>query len=318
MSNEEKIESTVEAPVSEPTVEVESKETILTPDVSKAEVPVSNDFLSGVSEELRENPSLRDFKNVDGLAKSYVEAQKMIGNSVRIPSDDASVEVKQEFYNKLESMPDVLTIPKSDDVEGINKFYNKLGRPEKAEGYDFVFEQKELNDIIASAPEIGQEFSVVAHNLGLSKSQAKALVEFEAGKVYQHNEDRANKREQSLLHLKKEWGNDYDARLHGAKSVAKIYQEKYPDAMTELLNGPAGDNPALIEMLSELGGVLKETDHKGISQTVKYGTSKQEALSRIQEIRTNPNHPINLSNHPDRERQQQKINELYKIAYGTD
>ena len=316
MSNEDTIveqtESKVEvAPTAEPS--------IIAPQVSSDVVAPkdSGDFLSSISEELRIDPSLKDFKNVDGLAKSYVEAQRMIGSSVRIPSEDASVEVKKEFYDKLDSLPNVLSIPKSDDAEGIGKFYNKLGRPETSEGYDFVFENKELNDIVSASPEMGKEFSDVAYNLGLSKTQAKALVEFEASKIHKQNQDMADSREQSLLHLKKEWGNDYDARLHGAKSVAKIYTDKYPDAMTSLLNGPAGNNPAFIEMLSELGGALKETGHKGMTQSIEYGMSPQEAMDRIQDIRKNPNHAINVANHPDRERQQQKLDELYDIAHGN-
>ena len=288
--------------------------TVLAPEASIATTPENPDFLSSVSEEFRGDPSLKDFKHVDGLAKSYIESQKMIGSSIRIPSSEASEEVQKEFHNKLDALPGVLKIPSPDDQEGIAKFYNKLGRPEKADGYDFIFEDKAINDVVAGSPEMGKEFGEMAHNLGLSKTQAKTLVEFEANKIKNYNEQLLNSREQSMVSLKKEWGNDYDARLHGAKAVAKLYADQYPEAMNELLNGPAGNNPAFIKMLSELGGTLQETGHKGMEQSVKYGMSREDALNMISDIRDNPKSPIYDSLHPDKDKQQQKLEELYDIA----
>ena len=62
--------------------------------------------------ELKELNALKDFKNPADLAKSYVNTKEKICSMVSIPGDDA-------------------------DVETRSKFYNRIGRPETIEGYDF-------------------------------------------------------------------------------------------------------------------------------------------------------------------------------------
>ena len=38
----------------------------------------TNTFLNSINEDLRNEPSLKDFKDVNGLAKSYINISKMI------------------------------------------------------------------------------------------------------------------------------------------------------------------------------------------------------------------------------------------------
>jgi hypothetical protein len=77
------------------------------------EQPMSDSvsFIDSLPEDLRSEPSLADFKDLSGLAKSYVSAQKMLGSSVRIPTEEASPEAREEFYSKLQSVPGVVRIP---------------------------------------------------------------------------------------------------------------------------------------------------------------------------------------------------------------
>ena len=70
-------------------------------------------FINTLPEELQTEPSLRNFTDAAGLAKSYVHAQKMIG-------------------------ADKLPLPgKSATDEEWNNVYQKLGRPNAADQYDF-------------------------------------------------------------------------------------------------------------------------------------------------------------------------------------
>ena len=90
-------------------------------------------FLDSLPEDLRSESSLQSFKDTGALAKSYINAQKLIGSSVRIPADDASPEAKQEFLNKIKGIDGVVVKPTGDEEKG--DFFNKLGRPEDKEGY---------------------------------------------------------------------------------------------------------------------------------------------------------------------------------------
>ena len=83
-------------------------------DSGQAEVDSTIQFNpSSMPEGLRDEPSLQTFDSVDKLAKSYVNAVKMIGGN-----------------------PDnLISIPQ--EGESWDSFYNQLGRPEQANGYDF-------------------------------------------------------------------------------------------------------------------------------------------------------------------------------------
>ena len=83
-------------------------------DSGQAEIDSTIQFnASTMPEGLRDEPSLQTFDSVDKLAKSYVNAVKMIGGN-----------------------PDnLISLPQ--EGESWDSFYNQLGRPAQADGYDF-------------------------------------------------------------------------------------------------------------------------------------------------------------------------------------
>ena len=133
----------------------ESSPSILTDGASQAGPPANGSILDGsmptaeknplafdpgsLPDGLRGEPSLQSFDSVDKLAKSYVHARKMIGAD---PNQ-------------------MLQLPKEGDEEGWNQVYNRLGRPEKADGYDFDLGDGEQSPDVA-------DFKNVAHQLGLT------------------------------------------------------------------------------------------------------------------------------------------------------
>jgi hypothetical protein len=70
-----------------------------------------NSFMEMIPEELREHPSLSPIKDVGNLARSYVNAQRLIGS-------------------------DKIPLPKNPTDEDLDNIYSKLGRPETPEGYE--------------------------------------------------------------------------------------------------------------------------------------------------------------------------------------
>ena len=70
-----------------------------------------NSFIEMIPEELREHPSLSPIKDVGNLARSYVNAQRLIGS-------------------------DKIPLPKNPTDEDLDNIYSKLGRPETPEGYE--------------------------------------------------------------------------------------------------------------------------------------------------------------------------------------
>ena len=244
-----------------------------------APAPVQEDFRAGISEEYREHPSLKDFKDIDGLAKSYISGQSLIGSSIRVPGEDASNEARSDFYESLSKVPGVAKLPESGNQKEIDEFYNKLGRPEEATGY-------ELDGLeTAAGPELTTEFKTLAHSLGLNQTQAKALVDFEMSRAPTQEQMELQAQEAKDLAataLKKEWGADFDNRLSGANHVWKQYEGQYPDAMAEL-KASAGNNPALAVMMAELGKSFNESGTLIAEHKIQYGTSPLEATNKINE-----------------------------------
>lgn len=293
-------EDNTEAPTSEETAEIIEPEKI---------------FLDDISEDLRDDPSLQDFKDINGLAKSYINLNKKLGNSINIPTEDASDEAKQAFYDKIDSLPEFVKVPSPDNQEEINKFYNKLGRPEKPEDYDFTMDDPALNEIAASLPDQQKKFAEFAHSQGLSKSAVKALTQYQLEDALAQQQQALDYKEQSIQTLKQQWGGDYDARLQGANAVLKMYNKDHPNAIQDLMN-TAGSNPALISMMSDLANVYKETGNKGLEQSISYGMTPEKASQQIDEIYTNLQHPFHIMGHPDHEKALEKMEELYKIKAG--
>lgn len=267
-------------------------------------------FLDSLSEDLKSEPSLKDFKDVEGLAKSYVSAQKMIGNSIRIPSEDAGDEAREEFYKKLESVPGVARLPEEGNEEAINQFLTKLGRPENAADYKL-----EIPEDIPIDDGALNSFKELAHKVGLTSTQAKKLMEFEVGRAKAHTEASEEARIAAETALKEVWGNDYNTRLESAKIASNVFKEKYPDAMNELVNGPAGNNPALLAILSEVGKSMNEAGVVSGAAKLQFGVTAEEARERIEEVRMNRAHPYHNPTDPNHQAAVEKMHKLYNAAY---
>ena len=99
-------------------------------------------FRDHIDETIRDDPSLSTYKDINGMAKSLINAQKMVG------ADKVAI-------------PGKYTTP-----EEMDSFYSKIGRPETADGYE-----------LSSNEVIGDEgvtfFRELAHKNGLTQTQAK-------------------------------------------------------------------------------------------------------------------------------------------------
>ena len=108
----------------------------------------NQDWKSTLPEDLKNDPTLSNFKDVESLAKTVVHQQKVLGNRIPIPKTD---EEKMEVYNKL-------------------------GRPEAADKYEVNVPE----DYSAYfSPEQINQFKNVAHQMGLKQQQVGGLVNYQ-------------------------------------------------------------------------------------------------------------------------------------------
>lgn len=243
-------------------------------------------FIESLPEELRGEETLGKFKDVGGLAKSYLEAQKMIGSSIRIPSEDASEDAHKEFYEKLTGVKGVVKLPGEDDKDGWDAFYNKLGRPAKAEDYKLnVPEGTEYDE------QLFLDDAKLAHEGGFTQKQMDMIVSQRLAERDALIDQLSSSQDATAKELKNRWGAEYNNNIALAKAVGREYEAEYGDEFKKLFSGPTANNAALVAMMADLGSYLHEKGHAGVQSATGPGMSKAEALERIAEININKEHP---------------------------
>ena len=161
-----------------------------TPDPADPAKPAggNDDPFGAFDEATREWVTKRQFKDVAAIAKTAYEQEKMLGNAIRVPGKDA----------------------KPEDVEA---YLNKLGRPEKADGYDFTV-PKDLPEHLPYDAERATGFKALAHSQGLTAKQAAAIhdwavknaVDDFASYSGKSAEERAEAAKAETAKLEKLWG----------------------------------------------------------------------------------------------------------------
>ena len=246
----------------------------------------NQNWRDSLPEELKNDPTLQNYKDVESLAKTVVHQQKMIGSRIPIPKTE---EEKTELYGKL-------------------------GRPEEPgkyevavpEDYQQFFREESMN-----------EFRSVAHKIGLNNEQVQALMDFQINEInheMQGADTQLNsQREEIEQNLKQEWGYDYDKNVKAAQRAVQVYGDV---EVQELLNGELGNNPALIKMFARLGKEVTE-DIAQNTQNNTLSVSPLDAKQEIANIMNNPKHPYFDGRHREHKDAVEKMRQLHEKAFGT-
>ena len=184
-----------------------------------------NDFLGMMPEDLRDHPSLSPIKDVENLARSYVNAQRLIG-------------------------ADKIAMPVNPTDEDLDRIYGKLGRPESPDGYGI----KPDGNIVTE--DVAANFADVSHKLRLTPEQASGIMDYYRSSVEQSSETSVQMaeeaREKTVASLQQEWGRAYDTKLESAVKAAQEFAD--PEMFNiELSDGSRlGDNPDFIKAFAKI------------------------------------------------------------------
>lgn len=193
--------------------------------------------------------------------------------------------------------------------EDINAFYNKLGRPESADKYDFHIKEGN-NDVFA------KEVAPLLYKAGISQKQLDvlapqwdALVEQSKEKVAKQLEEEDN---QAKDLLRKEWGADYDKNIELAKRAAQSagFQPEEIDQMVA-----AKGSAWVYKTMSKFGKLIGDADIKGAeggqSANPKDPKTAAAEIEKLMKDREFANKVANMD--PEALK---KWNELNDIAFG--
>ena len=291
MSQEQITQETV--PVAEttnPTTETPTQEPAKQETQIEQAPTVAKSWKEAIPEELRNDPNISKFTELESLAKSYVNATRMIGqDKVAVPNNNST----EDQWNEV---------------------YDKLGRPESADKYqlDVKSETVPLDESAIKS------FAENAHKLGLNNKQAQGILEYYKnsmeGSVQQAKIDTETAQAQAEQELRKEWGSNYEANIKKAASVAKANMNGEILDM-ELKDGTRlGDHPAVIKGFANIANLLSEDKLVSTeSENTALGTDYEAEISKIVNDRDGP---YWNKAHPDHDRVVQQVFTLRSMKTG--
>ena len=215
-------------------------------------------FLDSLPEDLRVEPSLRNFTDPASLAKSYVHAQRMIGaDKIPLPGKSAT------------------------DEDWAN-VWSRLGRPQAPSEYELKFE----NPIFADN-EL-ESFKQSAFEAGLNNRQVERMAKFLDEAVSGARSSRSEVTEKAVYEaeqeLRQEFGQAFDQRMALAYNAAtQLLGDASLLDEVELSDGRMlGDHPQVVRMFAKLAEQIGED--KLLGETSELIMTPQEAGQRIAEM----------------------------------
>ena len=269
-------------PTTEPTTETK-------PEVTTTTTTTTSSWKESISEQYRNDPNIEKFTEIDALAKSYINATKMIGqDKVVIPTNNST----EEAWNEV---------------------YDKLGRPESAEKYSLDAKSEVVNlDETAI-----KSFAEQSHKLGLNNKQAQGILEFYKNNMestaQQTKIDTETAQAQAEQELRQEWGRDFESKVKQAGALAKA------NINSEVLDMPLqngtrlGDHPDIIRGFSKIASMMQE-DKIVATESENVNTTK-DLESEISAIMNDKNHPYHIKGHPDHDKSVQQLLTLREMLH---
>ena len=287
MSQEQITQET--APVAEtttPTTEETKQET----QIEQPVPTVAKSWKEAIPEELRNDPNISKFTELEALAKSYVNATRMIGqDKVAVPNNNST----EDQWNEV---------------------YDKLGRPESADKYKLDVK----SDIVPLDEGAIKQFAENAHQLGLNNKQAQGILEFYKNSMessaQQSKIDTETAQANAEQELRKEWGSNYENNIKKAGSIAKANMN--PEVLDmELKDGTRlGDHPAIIKGFANIANLMSEDKLVSTeSENVSQGTDYEAEISKIVNDRDGP---YWNKSHPDHDKVVQQVFTLRTMMNG--
>jgi len=229
----------------------------------------SENWREKLSPELKNDKTLMQFKDFDGLCRTVVNQQRMIGldkkRLVEVPDDKAPDNIRNEFYKAA-------------------------GRPEKPEEYKFakdpdIAEEVWDNNLIQSS-------LVELHKAGASQKVIDTIAKIENGRVksmmeiFKQNGERLAK--EGVDAMKVEYGAKYDRAKHLANTAISMALGENKEAVDAFVNKTLsnglklGDDPDFFKFAATLGESFSE--HSNVKLNQMPAQSNDEIQTKINEL----------------------------------
>lgn len=232
-----------------------------------------------------------------------------LGQSIRVPGDDASKEDWDAFHSKLiNKVPNL--IPRPSDDGGFDALYRSLGRPEKEDGYTIPSSDNPDIDITQS-----ESFRAIALKHGLNQKQFEGIInDVREGELTKLTASRETALEANKG-LETEWGAAFEQNRSAAILVAERTNAP-PEIIAAIKSGAIGPNSLKwLHSLSqkfagEGAGVGGDVNRDAPTMT------PDEAAMMISEMMSNKEHPYWKKDDVGHKAAKRKMRELIILKQG--
>lgn len=239
---------------------------------------------------LKAEGSLQAFKDKDvaALAESHVNAQKMVGGSIRLPKEDATPEEKDKFYQDI---------------------YTKMGRPAKWGDYKLP-DGTDRND-----PALQRTLEVL-HKAGVTQSQLTAYYDHEAKEA--RNQDAAVQ-EQMQVALKSleegdaqtpGWGAATPRHLANVKRLIEVLGGQ--SVMDKISKSGLGNDTEYIRFMAK---IAQEAQEDGLISPESVTPSVDLQKEHDEMKNGGKEHPLWKNDHPRHDEYVKRFKELNQLIY---
>lgn len=217
----------------------------------------------GLPEDIKSSKSLSKFKDVENLARGYINAEQLLGR-------------------------DKIPMPKTDSE--FAELYTKLGCPTDVKEYSVSYDDSTFSDSHkAVMAEDLKAFLPMAKKAGLNNKQATTIFgtysKLVSAKLSEHAAAVSAEKEAAEKALRKEFGETYDAKITLANRAMTAFADK--ELQTAIISSGLGRNPAFIKMMVKLGeGNAEEVgiDKSGSGSLM----APADIANKIAELQANP------------------------------
>ena len=246
-----------------------------------------NEFLESLPESLRDAPFLAKAENAEAAINALTNAAQTVGNSIRIPGENASAEDIASFQAKaVEKFPGLMPSIDITDEAAVTSAFARLGRPDADKEYNYP----EIADFEWTA-EAKAAISIMAKDAGLTQTQFNAYAKKQIGDQIEATHASTEAVNQDQKSLKDEWGVAYDENMSKAKAAAN--KTEAPTELKEALEAgtlPSGTIKWLHGLASALGEEGTDNSDNGNGADNTGMVTPSEAEAQIQEIMDNPDY----------------------------
>lgn len=206
------------------------------------------EWLAGLSEDLRGDPTLSRYASLDDFARGHLETKRVASSKVIVPGDGA-------------------------DAAALQAFYDGIGRPKDPAGYEIPVPEGAPADLADVAR---GKF----HELGLRPEQAKGIAEFWNG--YQKAQlDKIVSTSEAELSAFKAATPDFDAQLAGVQALAK--KLGVDEATANELDVKLG-TPNLLKLFFGLNKIAGEAARIDGDAAFNGGVNTADAAKQLREL----------------------------------